>query len=243
MSTLPAGIGTDLSAAPSTAVKLRAAAVFLFAARGYAGTSIRDIAALTGVTNAAVYHFVKNKEDLLLDIMREGQSLLHRVTLEMLDQAPAPEDRLAVLVTALAGAHGKNRRISFVTDHEIRSLTRGSAGFDEIVRMRDDYERLWDEVIAEGVATGTFQVTNQRTAKLAILNMCTGVSSWYRPDGPNPLEDILDEFVTYALRVVGATRNGSPLTAADVQRTTIAAMPMAPWEPTVLVMEDHNEQS
>lgn len=237
MSNLPTGLRIDLDGATGTAEKLHAAAVFLFAQRGYAGTSIRDIATLTGVTNAAVYHFVKNKEDLLLDIMREGLSLVHTHTETMLETATTPEDRLAALIIALAGAHGKNRRISFVTDGEMRALTRGTEGFDDIVALRDGYESLWDRVIAEGVAEGVFEVQNARITKLALLNMCTGLSDWYRPDGPNTLEEIIEEFVELGFRLVRATRDGVAVTRAGTRAIDLGSMRRAAWEPVVVATD------
>lgn len=221
-----------------TSTRLKAAAVYLFATRGYHGTSIRDIAKLTGVTNAAVYHFVTNKEALLLNIMQEGQDLLLSATEAGLARAQTPADRLAVLVAVLAGAHGKNQLLSAVTDGEIRSLSRGSDGLAQIVGMRDEYERLWISVIQEGVETGEFHVTNQRLARLALINMCTGVSEWYRPDGPNTLDEIVDELITYGLATVNARRGGVALTRTDVVEIGLGSVPEA-----LRTGSDHSEQA
>jgi len=133
---------------------VKMAAVYLFAARGYHGTSIRDIARLAGLTNAGVYHFVDSKEGLLVEIMTEGQELLQRVTEASRAAVAEPEDKLAHLVGTLVGAHGKNRMLSFVTDWEIRSLAPGSPAHETIRAMRKGYESLWEEVIAAGVARG-----------------------------------------------------------------------------------------
>src|SRR5687768_3279860 len=43
----------------------------LFAQRGYAGTSIQDIADAVGLTRPALYHYVKSKDDLLARLVAE----------------------------------------------------------------------------------------------------------------------------------------------------------------------------
>jgi hypothetical protein len=52
-------------------------------------------------------------------------------------------------------------------------------------------------------------------ASLALLEMCTGVSHWYRADGPSPLREICDMFADAALGLVRATVLGRPARLAD----------------------------
>lgn len=223
----------DLSTTTDTATKVRAAAVYLFATKGYAAASIRDIARAVGITNAGIYHFVANKETLLVDLMREGQRSLTDATEIALSEVHRPEDRLAVLISGLAGAHVVNRMVSLVTDGEIRALTPGSAAHDEIVDMRDLYESRWRETLRDGVASGVFHVADERLARLALLSMCTGVSQWYDPAGSAGLTDITEEFVSVGLSAVRASRGGVAVTVADVPVIDPAAIPTLPWEPQV----------
>jgi len=56
--------------------QILAAAVELFARRGYAAVSLGEIAAAVGVTKAALYHHFPNKQALYAEIMRD---VLHRI--------------------------------------------------------------------------------------------------------------------------------------------------------------------
>lgn len=223
----------DLDVYQDTESRLKAAAVFLIARRGYHGTSVRDIAKAAGLTNAGVYHFVENKEALLIEIMRNGQKLLFDSTVARLEKTETSRHKLAVLVGILAGVHGKNRLTSFVTDGEIRSLTPDSAGQLEILSLRDEYEQLWNDVIEAGVASGEFSIKNSRLTKLALINMCTGVSAWYRPEGPNTLEEIISDLVEYALRLAGALAVEQTVTTEDMAAIDLQNMPTAKWEPVL----------
>jgi AcrR family transcriptional regulator len=226
-----AGSRGNSAEVPSTDLRIKTAAVSLFARFGYAGTSIRDIARDAGITTASMYHFFESKEALLVEIMREGQDTLNLQTKRMLDGVDRPEDRLSLLVTELAGSHGINRTISRVTDGELRAFTPGSAIYLELVANRDTYERLWAEAIEQGIAEGVFRVRDARVARLGLMAMCTGVSEWYRPDGPSPLSDICRALADTALSAVRAERDGRPLTSDDVQVFDLADLVRVGWEP------------
>lgn len=217
---------------PSTDLRIKTAAVSLFARYGYAGTSIRDIARDTGITTASMYHFFESKEALLVEIMREGQDTLNLQTKRMLDGVDRPEDRLSLLVTELAGSHGINRTVSRVTDGELRAFKPGSPTYLELVANRDTYERWWAEAIEQGIAEGVFRVRDARVTRLGLMAMCTGVSEWYRPDGPSPLSDICRAMADTALSAVRAERDGRLLTSEDVQVFDLADLVRVDWEPT-----------
>jgi AcrR family transcriptional regulator len=82
-----------------TRADLLAAAVDLFASRGYGATSVEDVAAAAGYTKGAVYSRFPSKSDLFLGIFREH---LDRAPgdpgpLDMPAQAPSSEEHLALL--------------------------------------------------------------------------------------------------------------------------------------------------
>lgn len=83
-------------AAPGeTRARILEVALALFAERGYAGTSVRDIAEALGVTKAAVHYHFSAKEQIVTALVRP--MLEHLV--EVLDQAAgAPSDPRAVLL-------------------------------------------------------------------------------------------------------------------------------------------------
>jgi len=50
---------------------IKDAAVRLFASRGYANTSLEDVATAAGFTKGAVYYYFKSKERLLLNVLQD----------------------------------------------------------------------------------------------------------------------------------------------------------------------------
>jgi hypothetical protein len=63
---------------------------------------------------------------------------------------------------------------------------------------RDQYERILVDIIEEGTAAGEFQVTDAKIVSFAILQMLTGIASWYKPVGrltPRQISDLYWELV------------------------------------------------
>lgn len=223
----------DAAERTDTAVRIRTAAIFLFATQGYAATGVREIARQVGLSNAGVYHFVGSKESLLFEIMRDVQRRLDEALEGPLARATTPEDRLAVLISGLVGAHLVNKMSSRVTDGEIRALVPGSPAHQEIVAMRDRHEVWWRDALSDGVAEGVFQIANQHLTRLALLAMCTGVSEWYDPAGPTDPGAICREFVGIGLAAVQARRNGVAIRPDDVAIIEPSGFPRMEWEPQI----------
>lgn len=182
--------------------RIKEAALDLFARQGYVATGIRDIAREAGVTSSTLYHYVSNKEELLVAIMREAfEMLAERARVALVGQS-SPEARLSALVRQHVMTEILEQRLANVIAVEFRFL--GEDARAEVVPLRDAYERIWDEVIAEGVSKRAFRVRDPQMARLGILHMCGGPAQWYRPDGASSPEQIADVFAAMALHAVGA---------------------------------------
>jgi Tetracyclin repressor-like, C-terminal domain len=142
-----------------------------------------------------------SKQDLLLTIMRDAMHEMTASARVALEQADGPPGELAGLARAHVTYNGKNLLDAYVGDAEIRSLD--SANRARIVKLRDAYEQLWAEVIERGVASGEFQVSDQKLFRIAAIQMCNGVTYWYSPAGPTPLAAIADELAGFTLTMAG----------------------------------------
>lgn len=229
--TTPSAVADRLLDVTPTAARIRAAAVALFAERGYSATGIRDIAKASGVTTASLYHYVDNKEELLVDVMRSSQLALNAAAEAALDGVERPEARLAVLVGGLVAMHARNPLSTRVADIEIRSLAHSSDARAAMVALRDEYEALWRSVLAQGRDEGIFDSDDDRLTRLALIAMCTGMSEWYRPQGERNLVHIIEHFVDLSMAAVHARRGRRRIGAADVPMIDLGLVSQLPWEP------------
>ncbi len=98
------------------------AAIELFARNGYAGTSIRDIAKLTGRSVSNVYHYFEDKESLWLAILEHSVQGLPEVLRAAAEGGADPRDRFRRTVAAhLARSvqHRREAKIFFIDEERL----------------------------------------------------------------------------------------------------------------------------
>jgi AcrR family transcriptional regulator len=188
-----------------TEERLKAAAVRLFGAKGFAATGIRELARESGISVASLYHYMQTKDDLLLSLMLDGMHSLLTPATEALESAGDAADLLCALVDIHINFHCSRAALARVTDAEIRALS-GEAR-QQVISLRDEYERLWRQAIVAGDADGTFHVPQPRLTTFALLEMCTGVSHWYSPNGMYSVRAISSYYSALALRMLGYRRS------------------------------------
>ncbi|GAB3565735.1 TetR/AcrR family transcriptional regulator [Amycolatopsis endophytica] len=199
----------------TTEQRVRRAAVKLFAAKGFHGTGIRDLAQAAKISPASLYHYMGTKEDLLAAIMRECLDRLLLAARQTLDTVDDPAGQLSALVTLHVMAHAAQPAETRVVDNEVGALSRGRRRV--VVGLRDEYEAIWAGAIEKGVSAGVFDVPEPAVTRLALLEMCTGVARWYSPRGALSLDGLADRYAQLALRMLGGPPTGGE-TAAERAR-------------------------
>lgn len=196
-----------------TEMLLLRTATWLFSERGFHGTGIRDIAEAAGVAVSAMYYYASSKDELLEAVMRRTLDVLSTSSRETLDGLDDPAERLAALIAVHVAFHARNPRAARVADHEFRALA--GAPRKDVLRQRDAYEAVWESVLNDGVRDGVFEHRG-KVARLALLQMGTGVAHWYRPRGELAVPELCERFADMGLALMGASREGRPLRARDV---------------------------
>jgi AcrR family transcriptional regulator len=167
-------------------------AVRMFLERSYARTSMNDVATQLSITKPALYHYFRNKEEILVEIFRCGTDLIDR----MLDAIEAEEkpgldkvaDFIAGYIRIISLDFG--RAVIRLDDGELskagRKLVRG--------RKREIDHRL-RALIESGVADGSIAACDAKIAAFILAGSIHGMASWYEPAGPTDLATITEQYV------------------------------------------------
>jgi AcrR family transcriptional regulator len=181
--------------------EIYAQAAALFAQRGFAGTSLQDIADATGFSRQALYHYVKSKselfEHLVTDITRSPAAELHAINSR--DDLDA-RGKLHAIARALA-THRAEHPDSFLL------AVRSEANLpDELSEgHREGKRAVLDEIVRAveaGQRTGEFRQVDATIAALSILGMLNWVAWWYNPEGRESAESIGQQIAELAVAVV-----------------------------------------
>ncbi|MEU9131310.1 TetR/AcrR family transcriptional regulator [Kitasatospora sp. NPDC048540] len=208
-----AAVGPDLPAGvtpPGTRGRILEEALGLFAEAGFAGTSIRQIAAAVGINSATLYAHYPSKEHVLAHLVQVGHEELHARLAEAVasTRTADPATRVVALVRAHADVHTRFPLLAIVTDGEIHSLSPDLAA--PALELRHACWQFLLDAIEQGIAEGVFHVPEPLLAATAISAMGVRVAHWAGPDQPFTPERIAEAHGEFALRILGAT----PSTAA-----------------------------
>jgi AcrR family transcriptional regulator len=173
----------------------------LFRERGYAATSVRDIARALAIQGASLDAPMASKEDVLWAIVDRAARRFEAAAEDALASTDGgPMDRVAAVVRAHVRVITDDVGAASVFVHEWRAL--GPERRAVILARRDAYEARFRDVIADGMATGDFHATDPALAARFILNGLNGLSTWYDPDGRLSADRIADQFADFALRTL-----------------------------------------
>jgi AcrR family transcriptional regulator len=171
----------------------------LFAANGYDGTSMQDIASAVGITKASIYHFFADKAEIHKTIVVLSLTRLTDLVQDRQRGLTLASDR----VEAFARAHAQH-----IAESAPFYFT-AALGYNEIVdatakakvqRMRDGYEEALRGIIREGIHAGEFRELDVKLAARAIISCLNWMARWWRPDGPDTAETIASDYVKLIIR-------------------------------------------
>ncbi|WP_046244804.1 TetR/AcrR family transcriptional regulator [Hymenobacter terrenus] len=157
-------------------------ATALFHERGFAATSMRQLATALGLEAGSLYSHIKSKEEIL-----------HRVCFGLAEDffagfGAATADATAPIATQLRQAIEGHVRVltrdsaaSAVFLHEWRHLS--GPAHTEFLILRDRYETAFRELIQRGIAAGELHTPDAAFATLTLLASLNWLPDWYRSEG------------------------------------------------------------
>ncbi len=182
--------------------RIVAAATELFAARGYDGVSIRDIAAECGITSAALYYHFSGKPDLLRAVIT---AYLDEVAAVMDAVAATPGDsavRLRRLLHDLAALPSERGAVLRLALHDLGRLEPAARA-----AIGDDYERRFvgriRALLAEGMDAGDLVRHDPTLVTWLLLGMLYPLSSSGRAEGSSSAIDTVCAIALEGLRAPG----------------------------------------
>ncbi|MGF7005305.1 TetR/AcrR family transcriptional regulator [Aminobacter sp. BE322] len=193
----------------------------LFDSKGYAQTSINDIAQALGLGRSAVYHYFRNKEEMLAALVES--------------EALTPSHRLQELMEE-PGLSASERLRRAIVDGIVRRLSSGSR-FILLSRLETQIpealgpiynqgrRHIYDfyvRCISDGIASGEFRTVDPKVTAFAVIGMANWTSRWYSPSGAKTPMEIGEIIADMAL--AGLRAHDDRPRDAEAVRQTIAGL-------------------
>ena len=190
---------TSGSYAKLTKPKISEIALHLFAERGYAAVSMRQIASKVGLQAGALYNYFPDKQTILADLLiNHMENLLQTWHKQKL---PQKSDKLLEFFVDFHIEYHLNRPEEvFIAYMELRNLN--PYNFQKIEKLRNKYERILSEILTVGVNKNLFSCENTKVTSLAIIGMLKEVHTWYKKGGKISVPEMKSIYREIVLKAV-----------------------------------------
>lgn len=179
------------------------AAATCFNQKGYSGTSLKDVARHLGLTDAALYYYVRNKEELVyqcyLRAAELGREAMERAREE--GHTGFEQARLYIRyhVETMAGERGPVAIMS-----EIPSLSEPHR--EEVLEASRQHSRAFEEILETGIADGSIDCRDVRMTGNAIMGAINWIPKWFHGDAVTAAK-VQAEFPDVLARCLAGTRH------------------------------------
>jgi AcrR family transcriptional regulator len=175
----------------------------LFWEKGYAETSMKDIANTCGFRPANIYNFFRSKESILFEILK--QEMLEIVTpIKYLkdDERVDPVEALHLLIeNHVRLTLGEKRMSKLLFDAGLKNLSPQNRR--KIIKLRDDYDQIGEAIIRRGISLGIFSEMDEKIAVFSIASIIARSRIWYSPKGKYTINEIIEFIFNLVNRGLG----------------------------------------
>lgn len=170
----------------------------IFAEKGYDKATLQQIADAVGIKKGSLYYYIEGKEDLLFRIADSMIEYWIKEIRRVTRQPLPPKEKLEAIIKAHVNLLAGDFERLCVFLHEYKSLK--PEWRNKIVAKRDEYDRLIEVAIEEGIEKDCFSPFDAKLVTLAIMGMCNWLYQWYSATGRVSINEIAASFSDLILK-------------------------------------------
>jgi AcrR family transcriptional regulator len=173
----------------------------LFLEKSYARTSMNDVAERLRITKPALYHYFRNKEEILLACYRLGSALIEESLNDIAARCGSGLEKVEAFIYAYAIVMTVNfgRCVMRLDEGDLSDEARG-----EVRAYKRRIDRRLRIFIQEGIADRSIARRDPKLAAFAIAGALNWICIWYEPEGPLSPEEIATQFAHTLTRGLAA---------------------------------------
>jgi AcrR family transcriptional regulator len=163
----------------------------LFLEKSYGRTSLNDVADRLNITKPALYHYFRNKEEILLECYRLGTTLIGETLDNIASDCGTGLEKVEAFIYSYANVMTVNfgRCVMRLDDGDL-----SSAALAEVRNYKRKIDRRLRSFIQEGIEDGSIAPCDAKIAAFAIAGAVNWICQWYEPEGALSAEEIASQF-------------------------------------------------
>lgn len=174
----------------------------LFREKGYAASSMRDLAQKLGIEAASLYSHIKSKEEILQSLCFDMAGEFRKSLDEVEKQKGPASEKLRRGIIGHIQVMAKDLTASAVFMNEHRHLSQPY--LREFLLLRINYINRFKDIIEEGIKSGEFKVTiDKKLAVMTLFSSLNWMPQWYDPHSnivPESLGQQLSEMLVNGMK-------------------------------------------
>jgi len=193
------------------------AAAHCFMERGYAATSIDDVARRLGATKGRIYHHYPSKADLFADVFRSGMEMNYQAIEPIRQSKESAVERWRKMAFVHVVQMIATRQFQRVVWEGVEMHLRGATTpeqrtvFAELLESRSRYSDIFRDLLAEARDDGDMTFENLGIANQLVLITLNSPIFWYSPragETEHDRREIAQQIVAFAMHGLG-TKKGN----------------------------------
>jgi TetR/AcrR family transcriptional regulator, cholesterol catabolism regulator len=199
--------------------QILAAAAELFARKGVAATTVREIADQVGILSGSLYHHFDSKEAMVDEILSPYLKDLGEACMRVTARSADPRVKLRELIAeclAVVEAHPHATEIYQSDANYLAQFER----FGYLTAAAAQVRQAWLEVLNDGVVQGAFRPDLEPRIVYRLMRDAIWPSvRWFRPSREYPLSRLAEECTSLFLNGLDASATADPVTGPLAART------------------------
>lgn len=179
----------------------------LFLEKSYGRTSMNDVAERLSITKPALYHYFRNKEEILLECYRLGTAMIEEILNDIAARLGTGIEKVEAFIYSYANVMTVNfgRCVMRFDEGDL-----SPEAFAEVRAYKRKIDRRLRGFVQEGIDDGSIAACDPKLAAFSIAGALNGICIWYEPNGPLSAEEIATQFARTLTRglATGRRRNG-----------------------------------
>ncbi|HEY8473735.1 MAG TPA: TetR/AcrR family transcriptional regulator [Natronosporangium sp.] len=173
--------------------EILAIAAKLFAEKGVATTTVRELADAAGILSGSLYHHFESKDHIVEEIVLSYVEDLKRGYDQAVAGEPDPRRRLVNLIRVSLEVAERHHAATEIYLNELPSL-RTLPRYGTIRRARSAMRKAWIATIEAGIESGAFRSDLDPQVVYRLIREAVWRSvRWYRPTPAYPVERFAED--------------------------------------------------
>lgn len=168
------------------------AAARVFQERGYEAGTLKDVAEAVGVTAGNIYYYIKNKEELLYEIILRSIKIALSSIQQVINLDCDSGKRLQIIMENHVDMLIKEKYAFSVFFEQKEKLP---PEYYRIIRDKErEYTQYFQDAVKAAIQDGYLAKIDPLLAYQAIIGMCNWVYKWHRPNQPIEAKPLIEQW-------------------------------------------------